>query len=115
MRLFFSIVTGYLMFIVASTLLVQFSGSDAHAGGITVTRVAFGMCFAFVGGYWASKCAKRRSLTAAAWVGGLIAMGAVLSIVQTRSDARWSQLSALCMTAPSAVAGGWLHRKLEAA
>ena len=112
MRLFFSIVTGYLMYLVASTLLFQFSGRDPR--DFQVSSVVLGMCFAFLAGYWASKCANRRSLTAATWVGGLIAAVAVLSLVQTRSDARLPQLSALCLTAPSAVLGGWLHRRLQA-
>jgi hypothetical protein len=117
MRLFFSIVTGYLMFVVASTLLFQFSGRDPSAApdaAFAAISIVLGMCFAFVGGFWASKCAKRRSIVAAACVGGIIAATALASLIfEARGASRWSQLAALCLMAPSAVLGGWLHRQRQ--
>ena len=118
MRLFFSIVTGYLMFLVASTLLVQFSGRDPRSGfepGFAVLSVALGMCFAFVAGFWASKCAKRRTLTAAMWLAGVIAGFAIITLpAGLRSGTHWTQLAAPFLMAPCAVLGGWFYRSRQA-
>lgn len=113
MRLFFSVVTGYLIFVFSSVLLFQFWGRDPHAPAdlpFAVTSITCGVLFAFTGGYWAVKCSRRTSLAAGLWVGGLIGAIAVVSLVaDDRAGANWSQLAAIFLMAPAACAGGWFN------
>ena len=72
----------------------------------THVSVLPGAFFAFLAGYWAGKCAQRRSLVASIWVAGLIAAGATISLI---NEAHWSQVAALLLMAPAALVGGHLR------
>ena len=103
MRLFFAIITGYLIFAVSAGLLYQFLHQDPHG----VTGALLVMLCAVSGGFMASRYARNDGLIAGLWVGSLIALGAVVAMV-LEGPAAWP---ALLLTAPSAVAGGWLSQR----
>jgi hypothetical protein len=112
MRLFFSVLTGYLFFAICSALLFQFWGRDPHAPvdlAFGLASTGCGVLFALAGGYWAVKCSQRDSLAAGLWVGGLIGAGAMASLIADFHGAIWSQLAAMLLMAPAACAGGWLN------
>ena len=75
-----------------------------------IGNIAFGMCFALLGGF------------VAAWLTGVIlsatvspleqfwTLGAAISLLNTMGKgALWSQVAALALMAPCAVLGGWLR------
>jgi hypothetical protein len=114
MRLIFSVLTGYLVFAVSSALLFQIAGHDPHAVPgmrFSVASALWGMFFAAAGGILASRGAKRPTLVAAAWVAGLIAAGAFVSILLDRSAGIGPQLATLLLVAPSAYTGGLISRR----
>jgi len=111
-RLVLAVVTGYLIFAISAVLLFQISKQDPHQTVTLFYGVAstlYGMTFALVGGYAAGRIAGRRPRVQGAAVGGLIALGALVSLIaRPGAGAIWSQLAALFLMAPMAVAGGAL-------
>jgi hypothetical protein len=112
MRVFFAVVTGYLIFGISAALLFQFSGQDPHAVpslGFAILSVLWGIVFALIGGYVAVVCARRDSMLAGVWVSGLLAVLAAVSLfAQWGAGSIWSQLAALLLMAPAASLGGWI-------
>ena len=117
MRLFLSVMTGYLIFLISSTLLFQLWGRDPHAAPdlvFAITSVICGILFAFLAGFWAVKCSRPTTMAAAYWVSGLISASALLSLMsEWRTGTIWSQLSALLLMAPAVIAGGWISRRRQ--
>jgi fructose-specific phosphotransferase system IIC component len=107
--------TGYLIFAVSAALLFQFTQQDPHASpsaAFAVGSVLWGMLFAASGGFTAAKIARRPSLLPGFLVGGLIATGAIASLLlQGGQGSIWSQLAAVLLMAPAAVAGNWIRRR----
>jgi drug/metabolite transporter (DMT)-like permease len=102
---------GYLVFAVAAVAIFLLTGHDAHgpAGlGFKVGSILYGMAFAAIGGYVATRIA--RASTAAVTVGIVIAALAVLSVVLEGKGFGWSQLAAVVLMAPSAAWAGRLAR-----
>ena len=109
-----AIVAGYAVFGASAAILFPLTGRDPHAPApmaFVIWTTIYGMVFAAAGGFAAAAIAPRKPRVHAAIVGALIALGAVVSLVAAPSDARWSQLAALCLMAPAAAAGGMLRRR----
>ena len=108
------VVGGYVVFAVSAALLFVVTGRDPHATQDTffeVSTTVYGMVFAGIGGYLAARIAGRRTVLHAGIVAALIAVGAAVSLLASpKGDAIWSQLTALTLMAPCAVAGGWLRK-----
>ena len=67
----------------------------------------YGILFAALGGFIAVRVSRSHSLRHVAAVAVLIAAGAIVSVLTAPgADAKWSQLSALLLMAPAALAGG---------
>ena len=98
-------------------MLFQLSGQAPHdpaPAAFKIASIAWGAVFALVAGWLAARVAGRKPATHAAIVGGLIALGAIVSLAMRAGDARWSQLSALAVMAPCAWLGGLLSRRRAA-
>jgi hypothetical protein len=108
------VLVGYLPFGISAVLLFKLTGRDPHAPapvGFMLLSTLYGMAFANLSGYLAARLAGRRPLSHAIAVTGIIALGALLSIVlRPVGGAVWSQLAALILMAPSASLGGLIHR-----
>lgn len=106
-----AVAAGYFVFAVSAVLLFQLSGQAPHEDASLAFKIAatvWGAVFALVAGNLAGHVSVRKPATHAAVVALVIALGAVVSIAARRSDALWSQLSALIVMAPCAWLGGVL-------
>ena len=110
-----AVIAGYLVFALSAFAFFQISGQDPHRAAPTIIMVGsivFGTVFAFLGGYVAAWLARSRPLAHGAAVGGVLALGATISLFSTLDKgAIWSQVAALALMAPCAVAGGWLRSR----
>ena len=109
-----SVAAGYFMYAASAVLHFQMSGRDPHAEApltFKVATVIWGAVFALVAGWLAARIAGRRPATHAAALAGVIALGAIVSMVTSLGDARWSQIAAAVVMAPSA----WLGGRISAA
>jgi hypothetical protein len=105
-----AVVGGYVIFAISAFALFQVSGRDPHAPQpvwFMVASTVYGMLFAALGGFVAARISPTRALLHATIVAGVLALGAIVSLV-TSTGATWSQWSALILMAPSAYAGGRL-------
>ena len=109
-----AVAVGYLVFGASGAMLFQLSGQDPHAAAPTSFKIAsivWGTVFALVAGWLAARVAGRKPATHAAIVAGLIALGALVSLAMSPGEARWSQVSAAAIMAPSAWIGGLISRR----
>ena len=117
MRLVAGVVLGYVFFAVAAGLLFAVSGHDPHAvstPGFMIASTVFGMVAALVAGFIASAVAKRADGRASVVVTMLIVLGAIISMVASpAAGTLWTQIAALILIAPCALAGSWFYRKLR--
>jgi len=115
MRLIFAVITGYVVFAVSAALLFQMTGQDPHATPdlmFAVMSIVWGVAFAALAGYVASRAAQREDLLPSLLVGCLIATGALASLLlEGKNASPWSQLSALLAMAPSTLLGGIVYRR----
>ena len=114
MRTISGIIIGYLVFAVPSFLLFRVTHHDPHASAplsFEIIAIAYGMFFAFIGGYWGAMIAGRRSMLVPATIAGILAALAILSMAV--AGVSWSPLSALVLMTPSALLGGcaYLRRR----
>jgi len=111
LRSIVAVILGYAVFAVSSGAIFLLSGHPAHAPAsmaFMLMTIVAGIVFAAVGGYVAGWLAGRRPVTHALAVGVLLAVGAAVSLAMTLGHgAVWTQIAALLLMAPSAVAGGW--------
>lgn len=110
-----AVIAGYMVFALSGFVLFQVSGHPPHGEATVpfmVGATLYGMAFAFAGGYLGAFLAGRRPVAHGAAVAGLLALGAAMSLIFTLGKgAIWSQVCALVLMAPSAVAGGWLRAR----
>src|SRR5687767_13633902 len=109
-----AVAAGYLVFGGSAALLFQLSGQAPHAPApvwFKVASIAWGAVFALIAGWLTARIAPRKPATHAAILAALIALGAVISLVAQPSDAKWSQIAALVIMAPTAWLGGGLGRR----
>lgn len=110
-RLVVGVALGYVVFAVSAVAIFLLTGHDPHGPAsiaFKVGSIVYGMAFAALGGYLATRLA--RTPTAATAVGVVIGALAVLSAVLDGQGFWWSQVAALVLMAPSAVIGGHLGR-----
>jgi Na+/melibiose symporter-like transporter len=110
-----AIIVGYFVFAAAAALLFFLSGRDPHDAVPTwflVTSILYGCAFAALGGYLAAFIARRKVFLHAAILTIIIGTGALVSLLSSPGKgAIWSQLAALLLMAPSAIAGGYLRNQ----
>jgi hypothetical protein len=108
-----AVIVGYLTFALSAFAFFQISGQPPHQAApipFMLGSIAFGMVFAFLGGYVAGWLARRRPLAHGAAVAAVVALGATVSLLSTLGrGAVWSQVAAFALMAPCAVLGGWLR------
>jgi hypothetical protein len=112
------VVAGYLVFGISAGFLFRVTGQDPHTSAtiaFIVFSTLYGMLFALLGGFVATTIAGMRTLVPALAVGALIAAAAIVSMLaRPGGGALWSQLCALLLMAPSAVAGGAVRLRMVA-
>jgi hypothetical protein len=110
-RLVVGVALGYVVFAVSAIAIFLLTGHDPHGPASAAFKVGssiYGMAFAALGGYLATRLA--RTPTAGTSVGVVIAALAALSVVLDRQGVWWSQVAALALMAPSAAIAGRLVR-----
>jgi hypothetical protein len=113
-RSVFAVFLGYVVFGGSAVLLFQFSGHQPHAVAslsFEVGTVVYGMLFAMVGGWVAAWVAAVRPIKHGILLAGVIAIGAIISLVFSNAAATWSQWSALLLMAPMAIVGSYLRAR----
>jgi uncharacterized membrane protein YfcA len=95
------------------------TGQDPHAAAaiaFVLSSSLAGMLFAGIGGFVSAMIAGRRPMAHAIATALLLAAGATASLISTlaHSGAIWSQVAALAVMAPCAIAGGWLRSRQSA-
>jgi hypothetical protein len=110
-----AVLVGYLVFASLVLIFFQISGQRPHEPAtlsIMLGSIAVGMASALLGGYLAALIAGRRPISHGIALAVLIATGAIVSLVSTLGHGSvWSQIAALALMVPCAVAGGWLRAK----
>ena len=110
-----AVIAGYLVFGVATGLLFAVVSQDPHsvAGtGYMIGTTLYGAFFAALGGFLTASMANTSRMGHVAVLAGIIAGGAVVSILTRASDeAMWSQLAAIVIIAPAAILGGWIKAR----
>jgi hypothetical protein len=113
------VVIGYAVFAASGVALFQLTGQPPH-GAASVPFMAgaimYGAAFACLAGYLSGWIAGRRPVAHGAAVAVVLALGATASLMATLgTGVVWSQVSAISLMAPAAVAGGVLRRRAVAA
>src|SRR5262245_4340103 len=105
-----AVLTGWLIFAISAGLWFAAARRNPHEAApvrFMLTSTLWGMATAFVGGYVAALIGRRSPRRHAAAVAGVIGIGALLSAAAIPAgSARWSQLAALLLMAPSAALAG---------
>jgi hypothetical protein len=115
MRVFLAVVAGYLIFAVSAVLLFHLTNVDPHspaALGFKALTVAYGLVFAYLGGFVAARIAGRADLVCGIALAIVIALGATISMIaRPGAGALWTQTAALLLFAPASLAGYWTRRR----
>jgi hypothetical protein len=109
-RSLFAVVAGFLVFGLATVILLQVAGVDPHAQastGFKVLSIVWGVAFALGAGFFTAKLAPRRPLWHAGIVAGLVALAAAVSLIGA-DGSKWTQIAAIVFTTPSVILGGFL-------
>lgn len=118
MRIFLAVVAGYLIFAVSAVLLFHLTNIDPHspaALSFKAFTMAYGLAFAFLGGFVAGRIARRADLVCGIALAIFIALGATISMIaRPGAGALWTQTAALLFFAPASLAGDWTRRKRRA-
>jgi riboflavin transporter FmnP len=108
-----AVAAGYLIFAMSAVLLFQMSGRAPHQAqplGFEIASIIWGCVFALVAGWLTARIAARKQTIHAAALAGVIALGALASLIGDVSGAKWSQIAALVVMAPCAWIGGLVSR-----
>src|SRR3954469_1274928 len=108
-----AVVAGYFIFATSAVLLFQLSGRAPHEPAplaFEIATIVWGCVFALVGGWLTAHIAGRRPVTHAGVLAGVIALGALASLVADAGAAKWTQMSAVAFMAPCAWLGGLVSR-----
>src|SRR5574338_1382807 len=108
LRSIVAVAAGYLIFAMSAVLLFQMSGRAPHQPqplAFEIASVAWGCVFALVAGWLTARIAARQPVFHAGILAGVIALGALGSLVAA-AGAKWTQIAALLVMAPCAWLGG---------
>src|SRR5262245_25964150 len=108
-----AVAAGYLIFAMSAVLLFQMSGRAPHEAqplAFEIATVVWGCVFALVAGWLTARIAARKPAVHAAVLAGVIALGALASLIADLNGAKWSQIAALVVMAPCAWIGGRVSR-----
>ena len=101
-----AVIAGYLIFALSAVLWFQLSGNDPHRAptlGFAVASVVWGIVFAALGGWAATRIGASGRFQPGYIVAALIFSGATASLIASPGEgARWTQISALALMAPAA-------------
>ena len=115
MRAFLAVVAGYLIFAVSAVLLFHLAHVDPHSPaslGFKALTVAYGLTFAYIGGFVAGRIGARADLVCGIAPAVVVAVGATISMIaRLGAGALWTQTAALFLFAPSSFAGDWTRRR----
>jgi len=110
-----AVLLGYVVFAASAFAVFRLAGYAPHAAvpaSFRLVSVVLGVVFAVAGGYVAAWVAGRRPWAHGIAVAALLALGAAVSLAMTLGrGAVWSQVAALVLMAPGAVAGGWIRAR----
>ena len=110
-----AVAAGYLIFAMSAVLLFQMSGRAPHQPQpvtFEIASVVWGCVFALVAGWLTARIAARKPVVHAAVLAGVIALGALGSLIAA-GGAKWTQIAALAVMAPCAWAGGLVSRSRQ--
>ncbi len=114
LRSILGVMAGYLVFAISGFALFHITGQPPHGEAsirFLIGATVYGMAFALLGGYLSATIAGRRPVAHGAAMAVVLALGATVSLAATvGKGAVWSQVAALVLMAPAAVAGGWLRQ-----
>ncbi len=117
LRSILGVVTGYFVFAASGFALFHVTGQPPHGEAslrFMVGATVYGTAFALFGGYLSGWIAGRRPLAHGVAMAVVLALGAGASLAATLGRGFiWSQVAALVLMAPAAVAGGWLRQCLS--
>lgn len=109
------VVIGYTVFAASGFALFQLTGQPPHGTAsvpFMVGAIAYGVAFACLAGYVSGWVAGRRPVAHGTAVALVLALGATVSLIATLgTGVIWSQVGAITLMAPAAVAGGALRRR----
>jgi hypothetical protein len=112
-----AVIVGYAIFALSAVSFFRLAGRDPHAPQdalFAASAVVFGIAFAALGGFVAGMIAGRRPILHAGIVAGVLAAGALASLLSSPGEgAIWSQLAAALLMAPSALIGGIVKARLS--
>ena len=110
-----AVLGGYFVFVAATLAFFKGVNQPPHEAApvqIMLGSIVVGVAAAFLGGYLAALLAGNRPVGHGAAVSLVLALGAAISLASTLGHgAVWSQISALALMVPSAVAGGWVRSR----
>lgn len=110
-----AVIVGYLVFAGSAVAFFRLADQPPHAEAppaVMVASILVGMLAAFAGGWVAAGLAGRKPQAHGVAVAGVLATGAVVSLVSTLGHgAIWSQVAALLLMAPMAALGGWARAR----
>ncbi len=119
LRSIVGVLTGYVVFAASGFAWFQITGRAPHAEAPVPFMVGFavyGVAFALFAGYLSGWIAGRRPVAHAVAMAVVLALGAISSLMATiGKGAIWTQISALAVMTPAAVAGGWLRQRMAGA
>lgn len=114
-----AILTGHIIFTVASVAIFVIGHRDPHASApmsFMVISTEIGAAFACVGGFVTATIAGRRPLQHALALTALLALEAsVLLMLRPAGSDIWPQLAVIYFMAPAATLGGWIRKVLSRA
>lgn len=115
MRAFIAVFAGYLIFAVSAVLLFRMANVDPHSPaslGFKALTVAYGLAFAYIGGFVAGRIGRRSDLVCGIALAIVIALGATISMIaRPGAGTLWTQTAALLLFAPFSLVGDWTRRR----
>jgi hypothetical protein len=109
-----AILTGHIIFTVASVAIFMIANRDPHQSApmsFMVLSTEIGAVFACAGGFVTATIARRRPLQHALALTALLALEAsVLLMLRPAGSDIWSQLAVIYFMAPAATLGGWFRK-----
>jgi hypothetical protein len=109
------VIAGYLIFAVSAVVLFIVNGIDAHAEptmGFMIAVMAYGVVFAFIGGYAAKLIATTRTMTANFVLASIMAGFAAFSLIMSTGN-HYTQIAAIFLFAPMSLLGGFTRHRSE--